>query len=111
MSQRWDADEIVWAKECLWSGDTVEEIAEMAGRSVNDVVAHIGSGRTITPRAREVLQLYAAGLTHAEIDTARGQTTGRPGSASASLLNGLRRRGLPIPYRNEAMAHQRGQHA
>ena len=103
-SRPWEPDEIAWAKECLTAGDSIEEIAATAGRPVDDVIAHIGSGKRITPKAREVLQLYAAGLTLAEIDIERGQTTGRPGSAAAALLLGLRRRGVEVPYRRPTVA-------
>lgn len=98
-ARRWDAEEIAWGRECLASGDSVEEIAETAGCAVAEVVANIGPGR-LTAQQREVVSLYVAGLSFAEIDAQRGHTTGRPGSAAAAMITGLRQRGVAIPYRH-----------
>ncbi|WP_370236568.1 hypothetical protein [Brevundimonas sp.] len=98
-ARRWDAEEIAWGRECLASGDSVEEIAETAGCAVAEVVANIGPGR-LTAQQREVVSLYVAGLSFAEIDAERGHLTGRPGSAAAAMITGLRQRGVAIPYRH-----------
>lgn len=99
MTRRWDADEIAWGRECLNCGDSVEEIAEAAGCSRAEVVANIGTGR-LTERQREVVSLYMAGCSVVEIDIERGQTSGRLGSAAGAMLTDLRKKGVPIPYRN-----------
>lgn len=95
----WDADEIAWGRDCLVSGDSVEEIAEAAGCAVAEVVANIGPGR-LTARQREVVSLYMAGCSFEEIDAERGMTSGRPGSAAASMITDLRKKGFPLPYRH-----------
>jgi Protein of unknown function (DUF1018). len=95
----WDDDEVAWALECRGMGDSVADIAQAAGCSAAEVVANIG-GEQMTPRQREVVSLYTSGCSFAEIDTARGQTSGRPGSAAGAMITYLRRAGWPIPYRH-----------
>lgn len=97
MTRLWPADEIAWGRECLLAGDSVEEIAEAAACGVAEVVANIGPGR-LNATQREVVSLYMAGCTFPEIDAARGMTSGRPGSAAA-MITDLRRKGVPLPYR------------
>lgn len=106
MAAPWSRDEIEWARECFRSGDTLEEIADWSGRSMADVIMILGSGQRLTPTEREVLSLYMAGCTFAEIDDARGQTskgavfrTGVPGKAAAAIITNLRRKGISVPYR------------
>jgi hypothetical protein len=98
-ARRWDAEEIAWGRECLAAGDSVEEIAATAGCAVAEVVANVGPGR-LTEKQREVVSLYTAGCSFEEIDTARGLTSGRLGSAAASMITHLRQGGFPLPYRH-----------
>ena len=108
---RWDREELEWARECFCSGDTLDEIAEWSGRSVAEVVAVLGSGQRMTATEQEVLSLYVAGCSFAEIDCTRGATskgaafrTGRPGKAAAAVITNLRRKGVSIPHRNARAA-------
>lgn len=95
MAGPWTDEEIAWARECLHAGDTIEEIAAWAGRTVAEVVGAIGGGRNITPREREVLSLYAAGCSLSAI----GQETGRARTAVGAMLSGLRRKGVQVGHR------------
>lgn len=101
MSRRpWDGDEIAWARACFAAGDTVAEIAEIADRACDDVRRITGSDSQLTPTEREVLSLYAAGLTFAEIDEARGVQHVKPGRAASVMVSTVRlRKRLAIPYR------------
>ena len=108
---RWDREELEWARECFRNGDTLEEIAAWSGRSVAAVVAVLGSGQRMTPTEQEVLSLYMAGCSFAEIDSARGATskgasfrTAVPGKAAAAIITNLRRKGVSIPHRNARAA-------
>lgn len=111
MTTPWTRDEIEWARECFRSGDSFEEIADWSGRSMAEVIMVLGSGQRLTPTEREVLSLYMAGCSFAEIDDARGQTskgaafrTGVPGKAAAAIITNLRKKGFTVPYRNERAA-------
>jgi len=95
----WPDDEIAWAKECFVAGDSLDEIAEAAGRSVADVRTVLGSGRSITPRDREILSLYAAGCTFEEI-AQELQIGGCGYKVPAETITRLRRKGVAVPYRN-----------
>lgn len=104
MNRLWPSDEVAWGRECLVSGDSVEEIAQAAGCPVAEVVANIGSGR-LNSLQRDVVSLYLAGATFGQIDAETGRTGSRiPGKASAQMITMLRRRGEPIPYRREKAA-------
>ncbi len=111
MRRRWDHEELEWARECWRSGDSIEEIAEWSNRTMAEVVMVLGSGCRMTPTEREVLSLYMAGCTFAEIDHARGANsagkpfkTRVPGKAAASIITNLRRKGISIPLRNARAA-------
>lgn len=103
MSARiWTAEEIAWGRECLAAGDSLEDIADGARCTVQEVVANIGTGR-FTPRQREVLSLYTSGCTFAEIEwELDGSSSKIPGKRPASMITTLRRNGADIPYRREA---------
>lgn len=98
MARPWDADEIAWARECALAGDTPEDVAEMADRSVEDVRAHVDFPR-LTPNLRSVLQLYVAGATVRTIGTTIKPDTPRPDSLGACYVKRLRAKGLPLPER------------
>jgi FixJ family two-component response regulator len=102
VSRPWDADEIAWARECFRAGDSFEDIAEGAGRSVADVRAVLGSGQSIAPRQREVLSLYVAGCTFSEIAAELGYTSPNARKIPATVITSLRRRGFDIPLRTSA---------
>lgn len=106
-AQPWDREEVAWARECLAAGDTLEEIADMSGRTLGDVEARLGRIR-LTPMQREVLSLYAAGLTYAEIDTLRGRAApkrGKHGAAASLIVSRMRHeKRLPVPYRQPGCA-------
>ena len=112
MKRPWDREELEWARECWRSGDSLEEIAEWSGRTMADVIMVLGSGQRLSPTEREVLSLYMAGCSFAEIDNARGVSvhgekfrTRVPGKAAASIITYLRRhKGISIPYRNASAA-------
>jgi len=100
MAKLWDADELAWARECFHAGDSVEEIAESAGRTIEDVAGAIGGGRKITPYERRILSLYSAGCTFPEI---AGELRMSKKAASAAIT-GLRRKGIPVPHRTPGHA-------
>lgn len=95
----WPPDELAWARECLLAGDTPEEVAAIARRTVDDVRRARGPLTKFTDLQRQILSLYAAGLTFAEIDAARGFVGARAGKAAGATITFLRRRGFPIPHR------------
>lgn len=102
---RWDGDEIAWARECFAAGDTVQEIAQMAGRDPDDVRRITGRDNKLSPMERQVLSLYACGLTFAEIDAARGVTCRRAGAASSMVVSRVRlQKRVPVPYRQPECA-------
>ena len=80
-----------------------EEIAKIAGRSVDEVAEVLGSARNLTARQREVLSLFSAGCTYAEIDKVCGNTRCRPGAAAASIVTALRKRGGELGYRQHGL--------
>lgn len=94
----WDADEIAWARECARAGDTPEEVAEMAGRTVEDVKARIGFPR-LTPHERTALQMYLAGSDVRSIGRALKPTSTRPDSLAACYVRRLRDKGFDLPAR------------
>lgn len=99
----WDEEERAWARECLLAGDTPEEVAEMAGRSVEDVRAHAGLPIKLTPHRRRVLRLYGAGYTFAEIgrELWPGIDVEAARKRGAAVIAGLRQKGVPVPRRVE----------
>ncbi len=98
MSPAWDNDELAWALECAAAGDTAEEIAEMAGRSVADVRANVALPR-LTQGQRTALQLYIAGATLEDIGRCLRPSSRMPKQLAFSYLKGLRNRGVPLPAR------------
>jgi hypothetical protein len=106
MSAPWSQEEISWARECFWAGDTLEEIAKIACRPVHEVVGVLGAARNLTARQREVLSLFSAGCTYAEIDKVCGNTRCRPGAAAASIVTALRKRGGELGYRQHGRRSQ-----
>lgn len=101
--RRWTQEEIDWGRECYAAGDSLEEVVTAAGCSRDEVIANIGPGR-LTAVQREVVSLYVAGCTFQQIDRERGVVSRHPGKAAASMITTLRRRGFPVPYRNDGWA-------
>jgi hypothetical protein len=99
VSRPWDPEEIAWARECFHAGDSFEEIAEAAERAVDEVRAVLGSGHSIAPRQREVLSLYTSGCTFDAIARELGYRGPNARKVPATVITGLRRRGIPIPLR------------
>lgn len=99
MSPAWDNDELAWARECAAAGDSLEEIAETSGRSLDEVKLMLSDLPPMSAKAREIASLYAAGVPVRQIDVEIGTPTPHPGKNAASRLNELRRRGYPIPHR------------
>jgi DNA-binding NarL/FixJ family response regulator len=103
----WDQDEWTWAIECAVAGDSPEEIAETAGRSVPEVRDVIGDLAFLTAKQRDLLSLYAAGCSFPDI----GGELKRSWRACGAQVTDLRKRGLPIPYRCQAIVEGRAANA
>lgn len=101
MTRLWSRAECEWGLECFRAGDSVEEIAEMAGCNRQEVVANIGPGR-LTPTQRQVLSFYAAGSTFSAINTELGAKS----RCAEAVVTSLRAQGYPVPYRRDAEAGQ-----
>ncbi len=99
MIAAWDADERAWAAECVAAGDTVEDIAEMSGRTVEDVRRNAPLGIKLTPNERIVASLYTAGTTVREIGRILKPDSTRPDSLAACYVRRLRDKGIPLPER------------
>lgn len=95
----WAADELAWAQECLAAGDTLEDIAEMAGRSLADVQRNVTVGMKLTDRQRLAARLYAAGATVRDIGRAIKPDTPRPDSLGASYIKTIRAKGYALAAR------------
>lgn len=105
MRRPWLPDELQWARDCLHAGDSIEEIAQAAGRTTADVDNALTGLPRLTPTQRKVLSLYTAGCTLDAIDRERGITGQyRPGHAARNMLSELRRKGIPIPHRQKVAA-------
>lgn len=98
---RWAADEIAWGRECLQAGDSVDEIAAAASCARAEVVANIGPGR-LNEQQREVVSLYTAGCSFADIN----RELGNHSRAAESMITKLRERGYPLPYRHDWRAFE-----
>lgn len=96
----WGRDEKLWGRDCLRHGDSVVEIAEMAGCSREEVVANIGPG-ALNAHQREIVSLYRAGAAYRDINRAIGARS----RVAESTISELRRHGYPIPHRRECFAH------
>lgn len=92
----WSRAERDWGRECLRSGDSVEEIAEMAGCDRAEVVGNLGVGR-LNPRQREIVSLYTAGASFPEINAELGYRS----RCAESIITDLRSGGYPLAYRRE----------
>ncbi|NBB51469.1 hypothetical protein GVN24_24600 [Rhizobium sp. CRIBSB] len=97
-TQPWEAEELAWARACVMAGDTVEDIAEMSGRSVEDVRRRVPMIR-LTNHERTALQLYAAGTTVRDIGRALKPTSTRPDSLGACYVRRLRDKGVILQQR------------
>lgn len=95
----WDADEKAWARECAMAGDTAEDIAEMSGRTVEDVRRNAPLGIKLTPNERTVASLYTAGTTVREIGRILKPDSNRPDSLASCYLRRLRDKGIALPER------------
>lgn len=95
----WDAEEKAWARECAMAGDTAEDIAEMSGRTVEDVRPHPPLGIKLTPHERTVASLYTAGTTVREIGLILKPDSTRPDSLAACYVRRLRDKGIALPER------------
>jgi hypothetical protein len=98
MARPWEPDEIAWAQECAGAGDTPEDVAEMAGRTVADVLEHVRFPRR-TNNLRTALQLYVAGTDVRSIGRAIKPDTPRPDSLGACYVKRLRAKGFNLPSR------------
>lgn len=98
MSPAWDAEEMAWALECARAGDTPEEVAEMAGRSVEDVKTRIAFP-DLTSHQRTALQMYLAGSDVRSIGRALKPSSNRPDSLGACYVRMLRDKGFDLPAR------------
>ncbi|MGH7027342.1 hypothetical protein [Brevundimonas sp.] len=103
----WDDEELAWAKECLGAGDTHEDIAEMAGRSVRDVRLALSGIPPLTAREREAASLFAAGVQIRVIGALMKPDTRRPDSLGAGYMRRVREKGHVTTYgeRWRAMRH------
>lgn len=99
MIRPWDAEEKAWARECAMAGDTAEDIAEMSGRTVEDVRRHAPLGVKLTPTERTVASLYTAGTTVREIGRILKPDSPRPDSLAACYIRRLRDKGIALPER------------
>lgn len=99
MTGPWDKEERAWAAECFAAGDTIEDVAEMSGRSVEDVRLNAPRGIKLTSGERLTLQLYTAGTPYRDIGRALKADSPRPDSLAASYVRILRRKGFTLPDR------------
>lgn len=99
MTAPWTADELAWADECVSAGDTAEDIAEMAGRAVEDVRRHVRFKTRLTNNERLVLSLYTAGTTVRDIGRQLKPNSPRPDSLAACYVRRLRDKGYQLPSR------------
>ncbi len=104
----WDAEELAWAKECLGAGDTHEDIADMAGRPVQDVRLVLSGIPQLTAREREAASLYAAGVQIRTIGALMKPDTRRPDSLGAAYMRRVREKGHVTPYGDRWMASRHG---
>lgn len=95
----WDDEERAWALECFWAGDTVEDIAEMSGRTIEDVRRNAPRGIKLTPHERTTAAMYTAGATVREIGRTLKPTSTRPDSLGACYVRSLRDKGVQLPSR------------
>lgn len=91
----WDREELDWAREAALCGFTAEDVAEMAGRAVDDVRSHV-QFPVLTAKQRLALQMYQAGFTLRDIGLAIKPGSTRPDSLGAFYARQLRDRGLPL---------------
>lgn len=93
----WSPDERAWARECVLAGDTAEDIAEMAGRTVADVRANVAwPHKALTAREREAISLYSAGLSLAAIGQTVTPGASNPADAAKSLIRRAWRKGFEL---------------
>lgn len=97
--RRWDRDEIEWAVECAAAGDSLDDIAEMAGCPVAEVKAALAGLAPLTYRQRMVAQLYVAGETYSAIGRALGSTARNSQGVAVDALRRIRAKGYPVPGR------------
>ncbi len=95
----WDEDELAWARECVAAGDTVEDIAEMAGRSPAEVRDALGADDNLTPHQRRAAAMYVAGMTMRDIGRALKPEAKWPQATAWSAIQSIRRRGHVMPPR------------
>lgn len=97
MIRPWDQEERAWALECLGAGDTAEEIAVAADRTVEDVKAALADLPTLTSLQRRVANCISAGMTCTETDQALNAARG----TAWSCVRRIRAKGfnLPLPGR------------
>lgn len=95
MSRLWDQEEIDWAVACATAGDTVEEIAEAAGRTADDVARQLAHLKPLTEAQRQVAACWAAGMTSSEIDRLHGVANG----TAYSHLRRIANKGYPVSPR------------
>lgn len=98
MIAAWDTEELAWATDCARAGDTAEDVAEMSGRTVIDVIAHVYFPR-LTEQQRIALQMYVAGATLRDIGLAMKSDSTRPDSLACNTVRKLRDRGFTLPDR------------
>ena len=99
LTRPWDKEELAWAAECVSAGDTAEDIAEMAGRTVEDVKANVRCLSRLTDKQRQVRALYTAGTTVRDIGRIMKPDTPRPDSLGAVYVRRLRAKGYHLPSR------------
>lgn len=89
----WDDEERAWAAECVSAGDTAEDIAEMAGRTVEDVKAALADLPPLTSLQRRVANCISAGMTCTETDHALNAAHG----TAWSCVRRIRAKGFNLP--------------
>lgn len=107
MAAPWDSDEIAWARECAAAGDTVEEIAEWSGRTVDDVRRVLVGLRKLTRRERLAASLWAAGFTLPEVGRELFPNSLRPRSLGWDTLRRVRAKGYAVASHQELVARAR----
>lgn len=107
MTMEWDAEELAWARECAAAGDLPSEIAEAAGRPVEDVLRVLADLKPMSERQRRIASLYATGMTYAAVAKAAGLGGRRAASQAQGCIIKLRQNGYPIPKRDDRWCERR----
>ena len=102
-----DAEEVAWARDCAAAGDTPAEIAEAAGRPLEDIEAALAGLRPMTARQREIASLWAAGLTQQAIAEQVGIGGKFAKNSVGGRLKDLRRNGYSVPERADRWTERR----